>query len=87
MSALRLLSAFAWVLVPLGIWLAASMWGTPHVMLGYRYVANGDGYVPSAYRQRTACTYWGMGGSVTIRPYGARCPWVRLLKVDRQRGG
>lgn len=79
---MRILAASAWLLVPISLWLAVSVWGTPHVMLSYRYEAAGGQYVPRAQRQHTVCTYWGVTGSVTILPYGARCLWVRLLKLE-----
>lgn len=80
---MRVLAAFAWVLVPLGLWLAVMMWGTPHVVWSYRFLDNGDRYNPRAHRTYTSCTYLGVQGSVTIRPLDARCPWVRMIKVNR----
>jgi hypothetical protein len=71
-----------WVIVPLGLWFAASYWGTPHVALTYRFYDNGDGYDPRAHRTYIDCTYYGWAGAITRPAEDGRCPWVRVFPSD-----
>ncbi|MEO0960194.1 MAG: hypothetical protein AAFW01_07995 [Pseudomonadota bacterium] len=75
---MRVVALFLWVVVPLGLWLAVWLWGTPHVLWTYRY------HGPSAYgtapRHHIDCTYVGWTGARTAPAEKARCPWIRFFK-------
>lgn len=78
---MKLLALFAWLLVPLGLWLAITIWGTPYLALTYRFYDNGRVYDPLAPRHYITCDWWGLSGVVTLPAENAHCPWVRFLKV------
>lgn len=79
---MRYVALFLWVLVPLGLWLAVTLWGTPHVLGTYRFFDNGDRYNPWAHRRYIDCTYYGWAGIITVPARNARCPWVRVFKAE-----
>lgn len=71
---------FIWVLVPLGLWAVAILFGTPHIVGSYSFYDNGDPHNPRAPRRYIACTYHGMVGKITVPARDERCPWVRFFK-------
>ncbi|WP_299867701.1 hypothetical protein [uncultured Roseobacter sp.] len=71
-----------WVLPIAGLWLAVTLWGTPHVIGTYTYT--GSRYLPPAERHYTTCTYYGWAGVITVDAIDAACPWVRFLKAGPQ---
>lgn len=78
---MKLLALFAWLLVPLSLWLAITIWGTPHLAVSYRFMDNGRVYDPFAPRHYITCDWWGLSGVVTLPAEHRHCPWVRFLKV------
>lgn len=73
---------FLWVLVPFGLWLAVSIWGTPHLVTSYRFHDNGARWNPQVHRVYIDCTYWGALGTVTVLAEQGRCPWIRFFKAE-----
>lgn len=73
---------FLWVLVPLGLWIGVTVWGTPHIALSYRFLNNGDRYNPRAERHYVDCTYYGYAGAITIGADNGACPWIRFFKAE-----
>ena len=71
---------YIWVLVPLGLWLAYSLYGLPHLRFSYSWRDDGQGYDPFAKRYYTRCTYIGPYGEDTILPLRGHCPIFRLIK-------
>ena len=78
---MRYAALFLWVLVPLGLWLAVTLWGTPHMLTTYRFHDNGDRWNPRAQRVHIDCTYWGYVGRITVPAEQGRCSWVRFFKA------
>lgn len=77
---MRFAALFLWLVVPLSIWLAISLFGTPHVIGTYRFYDNGDRYNPYAPRRYIDCTYYGWSGTHTVSATNGACPWVRFFK-------
>lgn len=75
---MKFAALFLWLLVPVGLWGAVTIWGTPHAVVTYRY--HGSSYLPPADRRYIDCTYLGVWGTVTMPASQERCPWVRLIK-------
>ncbi len=75
---MRFAALFLWLLVPFVLWAAVSIWGTPHVVVTYRFM--GPSYQVPAERRYIDCTYLGVWGWITVPASQERCPWVRLLK-------
>ncbi|MEM1410208.1 MAG: hypothetical protein AAGG79_05620 [Pseudomonadota bacterium] len=77
---------FAWLLVPLGLWLAVLVWGTPHIVVSYRFNvstgSSGNPHDPRVPRDYIDCTYWGLEGSITVPATDRRCPWIRMVRGD-----
>lgn len=73
---------FLWMVVPLGLWIAVMVWGTPHIALSYRFLNNGDRYNPRAERHYVDCTYYGYSGAITIDAKNGACPWIRFIKAE-----
>lgn len=70
---------FLWILVPLGLWLAVALWGTPHVMGTYTYA--GSSYRPPEHRYYQTCTYYGWAGAITVSATDGQCSWIRFFKA------
>jgi hypothetical protein len=79
-SVFRIAGLFAWLLVPLVIWLLIAVWGTPHVILSYTYSGGGGRYAPPAARRYITCSYAGWTGWQTVPAKHGRCPWVQIFK-------
>lgn len=71
-----------WVIVPLGLWLGVTYWGTPHIVFSYRFYDNGDRHNPFADRTYFECTYIGWLGAVTVPAEDGRCPMVRVFQRE-----
>jgi len=79
---MKLLAPFAWLLVPLGLWLTVTLFGLPHLVLSYRFYDNGDVYNPRAARTYISCDYLGWHGWRTVVARNGQCPWVRFFPVE-----
>lgn len=77
---MKWIACFAWVLVPLGLWIAVTLYGSPHVIGTYQYVGTGQRYTPFAERRQISCTYYGWTGARTVRAIDGRCPWVQFFR-------
>lgn len=66
-----------WVPVLACTWLAATVYGTPHLRVQYSY--SGKRETPR-YR---SCNYWGLSSFRVTPPDGA-CPLIVLMKTDRK---
>ena len=73
------LSYFAWLVVPLGLWLTYGAFGLPHGIWSYSWFDHGQGMDPFAERHYTRCTYIGPLGSFTGAAENGRCPWVKFF--------
>ena len=78
---MRIAALFLWIVVPIGLWVGYTNYGTPHVVGTYRFYDNGDVYNPRAHRRYIDCTYYGWAGVITVPAIDERCPWVRFFKV------
>lgn len=72
---------FIWILVPAAIWAVFVLWGSPHLVLSYRFHDNGDRWNPLAERHYTQCTYYGALGAITVLAERGSCPWVRFFRA------
>lgn len=81
---MRIAALFLWLIVPLGLWLAVALLGTPHLVVSYTFHDNGDVYNPRAHRHYITCTYWGWTGMHRVAAEHGQCPWVRFFKADDQ---
>ncbi|MEM7746194.1 MAG: hypothetical protein AAF409_21070 [Pseudomonadota bacterium] len=75
-------SLFMWVLVPAALWAVLVIWGSPHIVLSYRFLDNGDRYNPLAERHYTECTYFGALGALPVPAEHGTCPWIRFFKAE-----
>lgn len=76
---MRIAALFLWIIVPVGLWIVYTTYGTPHIVGTYRFIDNGDIYNPSAHRRYVDCTYYGWEGAITVPAIQERCPWVRFF--------
>ncbi|MEM1410616.1 MAG: hypothetical protein AAGG79_07735 [Pseudomonadota bacterium] len=81
---MKIAALFLWLVVPLGVWGAVTMWGTAHVIVSYRFFDNGAVYDLQVARRYIDCTYFGWTGTRTVPAIDETCPWVRLFKADDQ---
>lgn len=79
---LKVLVFLIWLMIPLGLWLAVVTWGTPYLVLSYRFHDNGRPYDPMTPRVYISCDYLGLDGWITVPAQRGACPWVRFFKVD-----
>ena len=82
---MRVAALFLWLLVPLGLWAAVTLWGTPHVAWSYRFHDNGDRWNPRAERHYIDCTYLGWTGARHVWAENGRCPWIRFFQTEAGR--
>lgn len=80
MRGLIRLSYFIWIVVPVALFGAYAVWGTPHVIWEYKFVDNGSPYDPFLERFYTSCTFWGPTGMHTIPASNGRCGYVAFFK-------
>lgn len=80
---MRIASLFLWILAPLGLWLAITLFGTPHLVITYRFMDNGARYDPWVARRYIDCTYVGWTGAQTVYAIDENCPWIRFFKAPR----
>ncbi|MEM9061755.1 MAG: hypothetical protein AAGD13_14940 [Pseudomonadota bacterium] len=80
---MRFASLFSWVLVPAALWAIFVIWGSPHIVLSYRFLDNGDRYNPLAKRHYTECTYFGALGALPVPAEHGTRPWIRFFKAER----
>lgn len=78
---IRIAALFLWLIVPIGLWWVYATYGTPHLVLTYRFFDNGDIYNPLARRRYIDCDYLGIHGWITASAINENCPWVRFFKV------
>jgi len=79
---MKIAGLFLWLIVPLGVWLAISLYGTPHVALSYRFHDNGRPHDPRVSRVYVSCDYLGWHGWQTLLADRGTCPWVRFLRTE-----
>lgn len=77
---MKMIQLFLWLLAPVALWLAITLWGTPHLVVGYRFHDNGDRYNPLVPRVYTSCSYLGVHGTVRVPAFDADCPWIVFLR-------
>jgi hypothetical protein len=80
---MKLVSLFLWLLMPLGLWIAVSLYGAPHLVVSYRFHDNGSPYNLRIARHYISCTWVGLSGVITLPAQEGHCPWVRLIKRVR----
>ncbi|MEP1520926.1 hypothetical protein [Ascidiaceihabitans sp.] len=81
---MKSLALFLWLIVPAGVCLAIFLWGTPHVVLSYRFYDNGDAHNPLAARIYISCDYFGVSGWRTDAAHAGACPWIRFFRGGGQ---
>lgn len=79
---MRIAALFLWMIVPLGLWGAVTLHGTPHLALSYRFFENGDAYNPTAPRRYIDCTYYGWSGVHNVPARNEHCPWIHFFKPE-----
>ena len=67
------LSYFAWIIVPVGAWMALQAHGLPHLIWSYSY--HGGSYADFAGGRYVRCTFIGPYGAFTTHPTDGNCPW------------
>ncbi|MEO1688251.1 MAG: hypothetical protein AAFU61_10130 [Pseudomonadota bacterium] len=82
---MKLLGLLLWLLVPAALWLAATLWGTPHVLLSYTYRGAEGRWIPAAERVHRDCAYVGWTGRRSAAAYHGRCAWLRFYTSERGR--
>jgi hypothetical protein len=73
-------SLFVWILSPLALYGANTVFGTPHIIQSYTFSTSGSRYDPFADRHYFDCTYWGATGTHTVSARAGKCGWVRFIK-------
>lgn len=74
------LGYFAWLVMPLGLWLAYDAFGLPHAIWSYSWIDEGQGMDPFAERFYTRCTFIGPYGTFTQSAEYGRCAYVKFFK-------
>lgn len=70
-----------WLAVPIGLFGIYVAYGTPHLIIGYRFLDNGNAYDPWRTRHYTSCSFVSYRGDLVKAPaVGGKCPWVRFFK-------
>lgn len=77
---MKIAALFLWLVVPIGVGISYTTYGTPHVVGTYRFFDNGDMYNPHAHRRYIDCTYYGWEGPITVPAVNERCAWVRFFR-------
>lgn len=77
---MRYIALFAWLLVPLALWGSVTFWGTPHLVISYSFLDNGDRYNPVAERHYVSCTYLSWSGQRSVHALDGKCPWLRAFR-------
>lgn len=75
------LSYFAWVLVPVGLWLTYETFGLPHGIWSYSWIDQGQGMNPFADRTYTRCRFIGPYGLFDEPAERGHCAWVKFFKA------
>ena len=79
---MKLAALFLWLALPLAGYATYQLYGTPHLIWSYKFIANGARYDLRVPRVYTSCTYVGWGPrTLTVPAVAARCPWVRFFKA------
>lgn len=76
------LSYFAWMVVPLGLWLAYDAVGVPHAIWSYSWIDQGQGMNAFAKRYYTRCTFIGLYGHFTEAAQHGKCAWVKFVEAE-----
>ncbi len=76
---MRYIALFLWLIPPAALCLAIWLYGTPHVVLSYRFHDNGRQHDPLAHRVYISCDYLGWHGWRTVAAQNGECPWVRFF--------
>lgn len=72
---------FAWVIVPVTIYLGYLAFGLPHMIWSYEWRYTRQSQNPYANRYYTRCTFIGPYGAFTIfHPKGGNCGWIKFYK-------
>lgn len=74
------LSYFAWVIVPVGLWLTYDAIGLPHAIWSYSWIDQGQGMDPFAERTYTRCRFIGPYGQFEQSAEHGRCALVKFFK-------
>lgn len=79
---MKVLKFFLWILVPLALWQAITIWGMPHFVVSYRFHDSGARWDPHVPRVYIDCTYLGWTGARTVPAIDGRCPWIRVFLAE-----
>lgn len=63
-----------WLPIVLTAWVAASHWGTPHLLVAYRWTGS------EQFRFYRDCEYWGVS-RFRLSPIDGRCPVVIFARA------
>lgn len=69
-------SFFAWLAVPVVLYAAYRLYGTPYLIWSYDYYGTQADW---SSRHYTRCTFVGAQGAVTTYPSDGKCPWVAFF--------
>ena len=77
---MRIVALFLWLALPIAGYVTYVTFGTPHLVVSYHFLDNGDRHNPYAKRTYTRCRYLGWSWhEVTTGAPAGRCPWVRFF--------
>ncbi len=71
---------FAWIIMPVALYLGYLAFGLPHFIWSYDWRDNGT-YDPFAKRHYTRCTFIGPYGDFTTYPIDGKCGWLVFRKA------
>ncbi|WP_306260371.1 hypothetical protein [Pararhizobium sp. IMCC21322] len=72
---------FVWVIVPIALYLAYQIYGTPYLNWSYDFYSDG-GNDPFAERHYTRCTYTNFRTEITIHPGDGNCPRIKFFNYE-----
>lgn len=78
------ISYFAWLIVPLGLWLTYDAFGLPHGLWSYSWIDQGQGMDAFAERYYTRCNYVGPFGEFPGAAENGRCAYVKFFKAGAE---
>ncbi|MEJ8476643.1 hypothetical protein [Roseibium algae] len=73
---------FIWLIPVLGGWATVAFFGTPHLVVSYRFHDNGDRHNPLAARHYIDCTYLGWTGLQKVPARNGHCTCFRWFKAE-----
>ena len=82
---MKVFGLFLWLLVPVALWLAVTVFGTPHLLISYTYRGVEGRFVPSVEHIHRDCRYVGWTGRRQAAAHQGRCAWIRFYRSESGR--